>query len=82
MQADKHSERPRVVILGAGFAGLDAALRLSQIYFLIGSRNRVVAANWFWSCLTFGRGIRLIIGDVHPGDAGGRVSGRETARRE
>jgi len=37
----------------------------AHIYFLIGFRNRVVvAANWFWSYLTFGRGIRLITGDV------------------
>jgi len=38
---------------------------LAHIYYLIGFRNRiVVAANWFWSYLTFGRGIRLITGDV------------------
>jgi len=38
---------------------------VAHIYFLIGFRNRlVVAANWFWSYLTFGRGIRLITGDV------------------
>jgi len=38
---------------------------IAHIYFLIGFRNRmVVAANWFWSYLTFGRGIRLITGDV------------------
>ncbi|MGM0813721.1 MAG: NAD(P)/FAD-dependent oxidoreductase [Pseudomonadota bacterium] len=37
----------------------------AHIYFLIGFRNRlVVAANWFWSYLTFGRGIRLITGDI------------------
>ncbi len=37
----------------------------AHIYFLIGFRSRVlVAANWFWSYLTFGRGIRLITGDV------------------
>ncbi|HMB38688.1 MAG TPA: NAD(P)/FAD-dependent oxidoreductase [Wenzhouxiangellaceae bacterium] len=40
---------------------------LAHIYYLIGFRNRiVVAANWFWSYLTFGRGIRLITGDVQP----------------
>jgi len=38
----------------------------AHIYFLVGFRNRlVVAANWFWSYLTFGRGIRLITGDVY-----------------
>lgn len=38
---------------------------VAHIFFLIGFRNRmVVAANWFWSYLTFGRGIRLITGDV------------------
>ncbi len=37
----------------------------AHIYFLIGFRSRiVVAANWFWSYITFGRGIRLITGDV------------------
>ena len=42
----------------------------AHIYFLIGFRNRlVVAANWFWSYLTFGRGIRLITGDIY-GDRG------------
>lgn len=38
---------------------------VAHIYFLIGFRNRLaVAANWFWSYLTFGRGIRLITGDI------------------
>lgn len=49
---------------------------LAHIYYLIGFRNRiVVAANWFWSYLTFGRGIRLITGDVQkkPGDRNHRV---------
>ncbi|MDT8439670.1 MAG: NAD(P)/FAD-dependent oxidoreductase [Wenzhouxiangellaceae bacterium] len=42
----------------------------AHIYFLIGFRNRlVVAANWFWSYLTFGRGIRLITGDVQSRDS-------------
>jgi len=42
---------------------------MAHIYFLIGFRNRiVVAANWFWSYLTFGRGIRLITGDVVSGN--------------
>lgn len=40
---------------------------IAHIYFLIGFRNRLaVAANWFWSYLTFGRGIRLITGDIQP----------------
>jgi len=44
---------------------------LAHIYYLIGFRNRlVVAANWFWSYLTFGRGIRLITGDVQEGREG------------
>jgi len=52
---------------------------LAHIYFLIGFRNRlVVAANWFWSYLTFGRGIRLITGDVQSApsssDTGGQAS--------
>ena len=38
---------------------------LAHIYFLISFRNRLlVAANWLWSYLTFGRGIRLITGDI------------------
>lgn len=45
----------------------------AHIYFLIGFRNRiVVAANWFWSYLTFGRGIRLITGDVQSSDPNSR----------
>ena len=45
----------------------------AHIYFLIGFRNRIaVAANWFWSYLTFGRGIRLITGDIGAKDLGGR----------
>jgi len=44
---------------------------LAHIYYLIGFRNRiVVAANWFWSYLTFGRGIRLITGDVQEAQQG------------
>ena len=38
---------------------------IAHIYFLISFRNRLlVAANWLWSYLTFGRGIRLITGDI------------------
>jgi len=48
---------------------------MAHIYFLIGFRNRlVVAANWFWSYLTFGRGIRLITGDVQSSDLNSRKS--------
>ena len=40
---------------------------IAHIYFLISFRNRLlVAANWLWSYLTFGRGIRLITGDIQP----------------
>lgn len=36
---------------------------LAHIYFLIGVRSpMIVAANWFWAYLTFGRGSRLITG--------------------
>lgn len=36
---------------------------IAHVYFLIGMRNRVlVAAQWFFSYLTFGRGARLIAG--------------------
>jgi NADH dehydrogenase FAD-containing subunit len=35
-----------------------------HVLFLAGTRNRlVVAVQWFWAYLTFGRGIRLITGD-------------------
>jgi NADH dehydrogenase len=35
-----------------------------HIFFLIGFRNRLrVAANWFWTYVTFTRGARLITGD-------------------
>ena len=38
-----------------------------HIYFLVGFKNRVlVMASWAWSCLTFKRGARLIIGKVGP----------------
>jgi len=41
----------------------------AHVYFLIGMRNRLlVAAQWFFSYLTFGRGARLIAGTE--GDAG------------
>ena len=34
---------------------------LAHIYFLIGWRSRIlVAVNWMWNYLTFGRGARLI----------------------
>ena len=40
---------------------------IAHIYFLISFRNRLlVAANWLWSYVTFGRGIRLITGDIQP----------------
>ena len=40
---------------------------IAHIYFLISFRNRLlVAANWLWSYLTFGRGIRLITGTIQP----------------
>ena len=42
---------------------------LAHVYFLIGMRNRLlVAAQWFFSYVTFGRGARLIAGTE--GDAG------------
>ena len=57
---------------------------LAHIYYLIGFRNRiVVAANWFWSYLTFGRGIRLITGDVQEParDSGGASAGNRPSTR-
>ena len=44
------SRKPLMVTPGASLIGLMVALRL--------------AANWLWSYLTFGRGVRLITGDV------------------
>ena len=56
---------------------------LAHIYFLISFRNRlVVAASWFWSYLTFGRGIRLITGDVQTLRAAGEPPAKDAAARE
>ena len=39
-----------------------------HIMFLASARNRlVVGVQWFWAYLTFGRGIRLITGDMQRG---------------
>jgi NADH dehydrogenase len=54
-------------IKGVKFSGFPAWLlwALAHVYFLIGTRNRmVVATNWLWSYLTFDRGARLITGPV------------------
>ena len=46
---------------------------LAHVYFLIGMRNRVlVAAQWFFSYVTFGRGARLISGAEGGGEPPGR----------
>ena len=38
-----------------------------HIYFLIGFRNRMaVFLNWIWAWLTYGRGARLITGELPP----------------
>ena len=43
---------------------------LAHIYFLIGVRAPLlVAAQWFWSYLTYGRGARLITGFTESGEA-------------
>ncbi len=40
---------------------------LAHIYFLIGARNRLlVASQWLFSYLTYGRGARLIVGSDRP----------------
>ncbi len=40
---------------------------VAHIWFLAGFRNRfIVGAHWLWNYLTFGRGARLITGDVAP----------------
>ncbi|MDE2149230.1 MAG: NAD(P)/FAD-dependent oxidoreductase [Gammaproteobacteria bacterium] len=40
---------------------------VAHIFFLIGTRNRLlVAAQWFYSYLTFGRGARLMVGSDNP----------------
>ena len=45
----------------------------AHVYFLIGMRNRLlVATQWFFSYITFGRGARLIVGTE--GDAAGRLT--------
>lgn len=44
---------------------------IAHVYFLIGMRNRLlVAAQWFFSYLTFGRGARLIVGATGEGRGG------------
>lgn len=56
-------------IRGLKFTGIVAWLLWSfiHIFFLIGFRNRFrVMAEWVYYYLTFRRGIRLIIGKVHP----------------
>jgi len=55
---------------------------VAHIYFLIGFRSRLlVAANWFWSYLTFGRGIRLITGDVQSSRSTSGESSLDESRR-
>lgn len=55
---------------------------IAHIYFLISFRNRLlVAANWLWSYVTFGRGIRLITGDVQPDPAPGRQADARSSQR-
>lgn len=42
---------------------------ITHIFFLIGARNRLlVATQWFYNYLTFGRGARLMVGPDHPSD--------------
>jgi NADH:ubiquinone reductase (H+-translocating) len=44
---------------------------VAHVYFLIGTRNRVlVALQWLWGYVTFGRGARLIVGSDAPGTRG------------
>jgi NADH dehydrogenase FAD-containing subunit len=61
-------------VIDFGFVRLSGALAwwiwgIAHIYFLIGSRNRlIVALQWFYNYLTWGRGARLIVGsDAPPG---------------
>jgi NADH dehydrogenase len=56
---------------------------VAHVYFLIGARSRLlVATNWLWDYVTFGRGARLITGPVPPPAAAPQVAAaeqRETA---
>jgi NADH:ubiquinone reductase (H+-translocating) len=74
--------RKRAVVQMGGFrvTGFVAWLIWStaHIYFLIGFRNRlIVALNWGWNYLTFGRGARLITGLT-----GSRMSPTEVVSRK
>lgn len=63
----KESTGPRVVILGAGFAGIPAwyAWRFLHLFYLLGGRNKIgTMADWTWNYLTFDRGNRHIMVSV------------------
>jgi NADH:ubiquinone reductase (H+-translocating) len=55
-----------------------------HIFFLIGFRNRLaVFLNWIWAWATYGRGARLITGDVRPLLAANSAQGeRASSKRE
>ncbi len=71
------NERSRVVIIGGGFGGLEAAKALRKVpvdvtlidrsnhhlFYLVGFKNRVfVLLQWIWAYVVFRRGARLITG--------------------
>lgn len=68
-------------MLGLRLSGFPAwALwAVAHVYFLIGARSRLlVATNWLWDYVTFGRGARLITGPVPPpAETGVRSEERE-----
>jgi NADH dehydrogenase len=69
-------------VLGLRLSGFPAwALwAVAHVYFLIGARSRLlVATNWLWDYVTFGRGARLITGRVPPPAAVPARAERETA---
>lgn len=80
--AFRYWDKGQLAVIGRGQAVADIwKLRLSgflawiiwifvHVFFLIGFRNRIlVLLQWAWSYVTFGRGARLITGEIHPAAA-------------
>ena len=54
-----------------------------HIFFLIGFRNRAsVFLNWVWAWVTYGRGARLITGEMTTLAAESRIDEKREAQRQ